>query len=277
MGAMMIRGMIWVAVLAAGLYTVSCLALYVFQRRLLYFPDPAHYTPQQAGLVGAEEISLATPDGERLIAWYKPAPAPSPVLLYFHGNGGGLYLRRDRIEALAGAGYGVLILGYRGYSGSTGRPTEKALVADGLLAYDYLTAQGIAPSRIVLYGESLGTGIATQVASQRQTSAVILEAPYVSVASEAKAHFGIFPIDWLLLDRFDSMAHIGRINVPLLIMHGSKDSVIPARSAHALFDAAKEPKEYAEFQHGGHNDLFNFGALEHVRQFLAKHLAGRWQ
>jgi fermentation-respiration switch protein FrsA (DUF1100 family) len=276
-GAMMIRGMIWVAVLAVGLYTVSCLTLYVFQRRLLYFPDPAHYTPQQAGLVGAEEISLATPDGERLVAWYKPAPAPSPVLLYFHGNGGGLYLRRDRIEALAGAGYGVLILGYRGYSGSTGRPTEKALVADGLLAYDYLTAQGVAPSRIVLYGESLGTGIATQVASQRQTSAVILEAPYSSVAAEAKAHFGIFPIDWLLLDRFDSMAHIGRINVPLLIMHGSKDSVIPARSAHALFDAAKEPKEYVEFRHGGHNDLFNFGALEHVRQFLAKHLAGRWQ
>jgi fermentation-respiration switch protein FrsA (DUF1100 family) len=170
------------------------------------------------------------------------APTPSPVLLYFHGNGGGLYLRRERIEALAGAGYGVFIVGYRGYSGSTGRPTEKALVADGLLAYDYLTAQGVAPSRIVLYGESLGTGIATQVASQRQTSAVILEAPYGSVASEAKAHFGIFPIDWLLLDRFDSMAHIGRINVPLLIMHGSKDSVIPARSSHALFDSAKEPK-----------------------------------
>ncbi len=130
-----------VAVLAMAFYTVSCLALYVFQRRLLYFPDPAHYTPQQAGLAGVEEIGLATPDGERLVAWYKPVPAPSPVLLYFHGNGGGLYLRRERIEALAGAGYGVFIVGYRGYSGSTGRPTEKALVADGLLAYDYLTAQ----------------------------------------------------------------------------------------------------------------------------------------
>ena len=273
----MIRGMIWVAVLAMAFYTVSCLALCVFQRRLLYFPDPAHYTPQQAGLAGVEEIGLATPDGERLVAWYKPAPAPSPVLLYFHGNGGGLYLRRERIEALAGAGYGVFILGYRGYSGSTGRPTEKALVADGLLAYDYLTAQGVAPSRIVLYGESLGTGIATQVASQRQTSAVILEAPYGSVAAEAKAHFGIFPIDWLLLDRFDSMAHIGRINAPLLILHGSQDSVIPASSSHALFDAAKEPKKYVEFERGGHNDLFSFGALEHVQQFLAKHLAGRWQ
>ena len=84
----MIRGMIWVVVLAMAFYTVSCLALYVFQRRLLYFPDPAHYTPQQDGLAGAEEIGLATPDGERLVAWYKPVPAPSPVLLYFHGNGG---------------------------------------------------------------------------------------------------------------------------------------------------------------------------------------------
>ena len=176
----MIRGMIWIAMLAVGVYTVACLGLYVFQRRLLYFPDPVRYTPQQAGLAGVEEISLATPDGERLVAWYKPAPAPAPVLLYFHGNGGGLYLRRERIEALAGAGYGVLIPAYRGYSGSTGRATEKALIADGLLAYDYLKAQRVVPDRIVLYGESLGTGIATQVASERQASAVSLEAPYSS-------------------------------------------------------------------------------------------------
>lgn len=268
----MIRGVISVAALAAGLYIAACLGLYLLQRRLLYFPDPTHYTPQQAGLAGVEEIGLATPDGERLIAWYKPAPAPAPVLLYFHGNGGGLYLRRERIEALAGAGYGVFMLGYRSYSGSTGRPAEKALVADGLLAYDYLKAQGAAPSRIVLYGELLGTGIATQVASQRQTSAVILEAPFGSVAAEAKAHFSIFPIDWLLLDRFDSAARIGRIDAPLLIMHGSQDGVIPARSSRALFEAAQEPKEYVEFQGGGHNDLFSFGALDHIRLFLAKHL-----
>ena len=95
-----------------------------------------------------EEISLATRDGERLVAWYKPAPAPGPVLLYFHGNGGGLYLlRRERIEALAGAGYGLLILALSRLLGSTGRATKKALVADGLLAYDYLKAQGVAPDR----------------------------------------------------------------------------------------------------------------------------------
>lgn len=272
---MIIKLVTWIAVLAAGLYAVSCLGLYVFQRHLLYFPDPAHYTPEQAGLTGVGEISLATPDGERLVAWHKPAPAPAPVLLYFHGNGGGLHIRRERIEAFAGAGYGVFIPGYRGYSGSTGSPSEKALIADGLLAYDYLKAQGVAPGRIVLYGESLGTGVAAQVAAQRQASAVILEAPYSSVAAEAKTHYGIFPVDWLLLDRFDSVTYIGRINAPLLIMHGSQDGVISPSSSHALFDAAEEPKEYVEFQRGGHNDLLNFGALEHIRQFLAKHLAGR--
>ena len=98
---MIVRGIIWIAVLAAGLYAVSCLGLYLFQRRLLYFPDPAHYTPDQAGLTGIQEIGLATPDGERLAAWYKPARPGGPVLLYFHGNGGGLYLRRERIEAFA--------------------------------------------------------------------------------------------------------------------------------------------------------------------------------
>ncbi len=272
---MIVRGIIWIAVLAAGLYAVSCLGLYLFQRRLLYFPDPAHYTPDQAGLTGIQEIGLATPDGERLAAWYKPARPGGPVLLYFHGNGGGLYLRRERIEAFAGAGYGVFIPGYRGYSGSTGSPSEKALIADGLLAYDYLNAHGVAPSQIVLYGELLGTGVAAQVASLRQVSAVVLEAPYSSIAAEAKAHYGIFPIDWLLLDRFDSAAHIGRINAPLLVMHGSRDGVISASSAHALFDAAKEPKEYVEFQGGGHNDLFGFGALELIQRFLAKHPTGK--
>ncbi len=227
----MIKAMIWIAALAAAIYAISALALYVFQRRLLYFPDPTHYTPQQAGLADVEEVSLATSDGERLVAWYKPAPAPAPVLLYFHGNGGGLFLRNQRIEAFAGAGYGVFILGYRGYSGSTGSPSEKAFIADGLLAYDYLKAQGVAPSRIVLYGESLGTGIAAQIASQRQTAAVILEAPFGSVAAEAKARFGLFPTNWFLLDRFDSMEHIGRINAPLLILHGSQDAVIPASSS----------------------------------------------
>lgn len=270
----MIRSTIWIAALAAALYALSGLALYVFQRRLLYFPDPTHYTPQQAGLAGVEEVGLATPDGEQLVAWYKPASGAAPTLLYFQGNGGGLYLRRQRIEALAGAEYGVFILGYRGYSGSTGSPSEKAFVADGLLAYDYLKAQGLAPDRIVLYGESLGTGVATQVASQRQTAAVILEAPFASVAAEAKARFGVFPTNWFLVDRFDSMAHIGRIAAPLLILHGSEDIVIPASSSRALFDSAKEPKEYVEFRGGGHNDLFGFGALERIQSFLAKHRVG---
>jgi uncharacterized protein len=272
---MIARGIIWIAVLAAGLYAASCLGLYLFQRRLLYFPDPVHYTPEQAGLAGTQEVSLATPDGARVVAWYKPARPGKPVLLYFHGNGGGLSLRRERIEAFAGAGYGVFIPGYRGYSGSTGSPSEKALIADGLLAYDYLTAHGVAPSQIVLYGESLGTGVAAQVASLRQVSAAVLEAPYSSIAALAKAHYGFFPIDLLLADRFDSAAHIGRINAPLLVMHGSRDGVIPASSAHALFDAAKEPKEYVEFRGGGHNDLFGFGALDLIQGFLAKHLTGR--
>ncbi len=275
MGSMILRGIIWIGALAAGLYTVSCLGIFFFQRHLLYFPDPVHYTPQQAGLTGVQEIGLATTDGERLIAWYEPARPGAPVFLYFHGNGGGLHLRRERIEALASAGYGVFILSYRGYSGSTGSPSEKALIADGLLAYDYLKAQGVEPGQIVLYGESLGTGVAAQVASQRQVRAVILEAPYSSIAAIAKTHYGFLPVDWLLLDRFDSAAHIGRIDAPLLIMHGSRDGAIPASSAHALFDAAKEPKEYVEFQGGGHNDLFDFGALEHIQRFLAKHPAGR--
>jgi hypothetical protein len=271
---MMIKLAIWIAALAAGLYAASCLGVYVFQRRLLYFPDPTHYTPKQAGVAGVEEIALATPDGERLVAWYKPAPGSAPVLLYFHGNGGGLAGRAGRIEALAGAGLGVFMLSYRGYSGSTGSPSEKALVADGLLAFDRLVALGVAPGRIVLYGESLGTGVAVQVAAQRRAHALILEAPYASIAGEAKAHYGFLPVDWLLADRFDSAAHIARVGAPLLVMHGARDVVIPAASSRALFEAGGEPKEYAEFSQGGHNDLYEFGALDRVMGFLGKYPVG---
>jgi fermentation-respiration switch protein FrsA (DUF1100 family) len=271
---MILKGLIWICGLTAALYAASCLGIYAFQRHLLYFPDPVHYTPQQAGLTGVEEVSLAAPDGVRLVAWYKPAAAGAPVLLYFHGNGGGLNIRRGRIEALSAAGYGVFLLSYPGYSGSTGSPSEKGIIAGALLAYDHLKDRGIKPGQIVLYGESLGTGVAVQTAAQRPAAAVILEAPYSSVAAEAKAHYGIFPVDWLLLDRFDSAAHIGRINAPLLVMRGSLDGVIPARSSHTLFEAAKEPKEYQEFRGGGHNDLFSFGALDRIRAFLDKHSAG---
>jgi fermentation-respiration switch protein FrsA (DUF1100 family) len=274
---MLIWALIWTAALLAGLYAASCLGLYVLQRRLIYFPDVTHYTPQQAGLAGVAEVRLTAPDGERLVAWHSPAASGAPTILYFHGNGGGLITRQDRIKALTGAGYGVFMLSYRGYAGSTGSPSEKAIVGDGVLAYDHLKSLGLDAARIVIYGESLGTGVASQVAAQRPAAAVILDAPFVSLVERAKSHYGFFPVDWLLTDRFNSIAFIGRINAPLLVLHGSEDEVIPASSSRALFEAAREPKEYVEFQGGGHSDLFGHGALERIRPFLAKYSSGSSQ
>lgn len=167
------------------------------------------------------------------------------------------------------------MLSYRGYAGSTGSPSEKAIVGDGVLAYDHLKSLGLSAGRIVIYGELLGTGVASQVAAQRPAAAVILDAPFSSLAERAKSGYAFFPVDWLLTDRFNSTAHIGRINAPLLVLHGSEDGVIPVSSSRALFEAAKEPKEYVEFAGGGHSDLFGHGAMERIRPFLARHLEGK--
>src|SRR5687767_5280404 len=150
--------------------------MYFAQRSLMYFPDTRRTPPADASFAAAHEVVLDTPDGEKVIAWHLPPRGDNPVVLYFHGNGGSLSYRVDRFRALTGDGTGLVALSYRGYGGSTGSPTEPGLIADARAAYDFAVARYPA-ERIVLFGESLGTGVAITLAAERKINRLILQAP----------------------------------------------------------------------------------------------------
>ena len=253
------------------LYVAACIVGYWGQRALIYYPDRRRIAPASIGLKGVEERILQTADGERLIAWYGKARPGQPTLLYFHGNGGGLVDRAPRIERFMQAGYGVYMMAYRGYSGSSGRPTEAANVADAKLAYDTLVAEGVPPQRIILYGESLGTGVATQVAAARPAAGLILDAPYTSIADVGAASYPFLPVRLVLVDRYDTQRYIRDVHMPLLILNGEKDRVIPFTMGRTLYRIAHEPKRLVTFPNGGHSDLYINGntALEVVRSWIA--------
>lgn len=256
-------------------YVAVVLAAWLGQRRLMYLPDAKRVPPAQAGLAQAREREIATPDGERLVAWQIDAKPGQPTILYFHGNAGNLTDRAARAARYAAAGFGIFILSYRGYSGSTGRPSESANVADARLAYDLLVGEGVSPSMIVVYGESLGSGVAVQLAAARKVAAVILDAPYTSMIEMALLRYPFLPARQLLLDRYESKSHIKEIAAPVLVLHGERDTVIPVTMGHALHAAANEPKHIVIFPHGRHTDLDDHGAVTAVRTWLIDHGIGR--
>jgi fermentation-respiration switch protein FrsA (DUF1100 family) len=264
-----------VALLAVvALYAAGITSLWAFQRDFMYFPDglprvpPSHYEM----LGGVHEVSFMTADGLELVAWHAPAPPNRPTVVMFHGNGGSLRGERYRLKHFKDAGIGVLLLAYRGYSGNSGVPNEEGLYADARAALDWLEKNGVASTSIVLYGISLGTGVATKMAAEREFAAVVLESPYTSTVDVAAWRFPIVPVTWLMEDRFESLARIAAITEPLLIMHGDSDSVIPQHFGRQLFEAANQPKE-GFWPHGlGHGDLFDNGGFDTALKFIERTL-----
>jgi hypothetical protein len=255
---------------ALAAYGVVVGGLYVFQRQLLYFPDTRRPELDDLATLGVREITLGTSDGLSLLAWYLPAKDGRPVIAYFHGNGGHLGYRRERLWSFAEHGLGVLMAEYRGYAGNPGVPTETGLLADGAAALDFLTREGVAPDRLVLYGESLGSGVAVALAARHKVGALILEAPFTSVAEVAQYHYSFIPAAALVRDRFDSLTRIGAIKAPILVLHGERDRIVPVRFGRALFDAARQPKELWLAREAGHEDLVRCGAFEAVLDFLRR-------
>lgn len=249
-------------------YAVLAVSFYIFQWRLVYRPARDRVDPKDIGLDFVEEQELLTPDGQTLIGWYAPAKPGMPTILYFHGTNGGLIHRKDRIMRFNRAGYGVYMVSYRRYSGSTGKPSQAWLTADGLFAYDTLRELGVSADDIVVYGESIGTGIATPVAVGRDVAAVILEAPFTSTVDIAKKRYPFLPIRRYMLERFESVNIIHRIAAPLLVFHGENDKVIPLSSGQELFDAAIEPKRMKVIPNAGHARLLRSGAWSEIQDFL---------
>lgn len=265
--------LIWTALFLAGGYATVVLGLFLGQRLLIYQPDRTAPDLAAAGLGGLAAVTLATADGLRLNAWYL-APAPGrPVLAYFHGNGGNIGDRARRLRRFAAAGLGVLMPDYRGYGGNPGRPSEDGLYQDARAALDFLSARAIPAGRVVLWGESLGSGVAVRMAAERAVAAVVLEAPYTSLADLARRSYPWIPTGLLLADRFPSRERIGRVTAPLLVLHGERDAIIPVAQGRALLAAAAGPREGWFSPEAGHNDLEAHGGVEVALAFIARVVA----
>ena len=263
-----LRALKWLAIAVALIYVGIAAVLYAKQRSLMYFPDTVRTTPAAAGLPEAAEVPLTAADGVRVTAWFAPPQSGKPVIVYFHGNGGSLRYGVARFRQLIGAGIGLVALEYRGYGGNEGSPSERGLIADGEAAYAYAAAH-YPVSQIVLWGQSLGSGVAVAVAAEKPVGRVILEAPFTSTAAIASTRYWYIPVSLLMKDQFHSDRRIQKVTAPLLVLHGVKDQVVPYAMGERLFELANKPKHIVRFLDAGHDNLDANGALNAVARFLA--------
>lgn len=249
-------------------YVMIMAAMFVFQRKLLYPANRHILSLAQYNVPNAEEVKLHTPDGLTLQSWYFAPQGNIPTILYLHGNAGHLGDRTLKLTSYNASGFGVFALSYRGYGASEGSPDEQGIYTDARTALDYLTKEkGLMPEQIVLYGESLGSGVAIQMATEHDVAAVVLEAPYTSIERRASELYPWLPVPWLIKDKFYSIRKIDSINAPLLIFHNDGDQVVPQRHGRALFEKAKEPKKAYWLPGSGHVDFEWDELAAHMKLF----------
>lgn len=262
-------------ILVIALVVVGALiALYLgarnYARSILYQPSHEIVAPTLAEI---DVVRLNTPDGENLVAWHVPPQPGQPVFLYFDGNGGRPDMWEEtRWREIVARGAGFLAVYYRGYSGSTGTPSEQGLIIDARAGYDWLINHGYAPEQIVIHGFSLGSAVAVQLAAEKPARALILEAPMTGIDDVARSHApGGFT--GFMRDTFKSREFLPRVHYPVLIAHGDADSVIPFAMGQAMFALANEPKLFVRIEGGDHADLPRRGLYAHIWRFLDSHPA----
>ena len=265
----------------ASLLLITCFAwlliaalLYLYQHRLIFHPDSELVaSPADIGLE-YEDLTLVTEDGIKLHAWFVPALETSPVLLFFHGNAGNISHRLESIALFNELNLSVLIIDYRGYGKSEGEPGEFGSYTDAKAAWDYLQQEkNIAAEEIIIFGRSLGGGIASWLASHHSPAAVIIESSFTSIVDMAAAMYPFMPVRWLCRIKYPNTEHMEDITAPILIIHSEHDELIPFHHGEKLFAVAREPKTFVQIG-GGHNDGFLLSRTQYVKEirgFLLQH------
>jgi len=242
------------ALVAVGLV----LFLWLGQRRLLYLPVARVLPPDAVGLRAVRPLTISTADGIHLGAWYVPPAGDAPpaaTVIVFNGNAGNRSYRAPLAGRLADAGYATVLFDYRGYGGNPGSPTESGLLEDArALLRSVSRMEAVDSGRVVYLGESLGSGVAVRLALESPPAGLVLRSPFTSVTDVAAHHYWFLPVRRLLWDRFDSLARIGDLRCPLLVVAGDGDSVVPIAFSRRLFDAAPEPKAFVTVAGANHND-----------------------
>lgn len=248
------------ALVLALAYGSIVLLVYVFQSRLLYFPQVArevNLTPARIGLAFEDVWLKSAPDVD-IHGWYVPHPRARGTVLFFHGNAGSIALRLDWLRMFHDLDYAVFIVDYRGYGRSRGEPSEQGTYADATAAWAHLAqARRIAPADIVIVGESLGGAVAAELASRTRPRAVILQSTFTSIPELAGEIYPFLPVRWISRHDYDTRSRMARIDAPVLIAHSPQDELIPYRHGRELFEQAREPRHFVELS-GGHNEGFLF-------------------
>lgn len=248
--------LLFLILLTAG-YAILSVLLYLYQGRLVYFPDPVvRGTPADAGLE-YQERWITTADGERINAWWLPAArGEAPTLLFLHGNAGNISQRLDSLRIFNSLGLNSLIIDYRGFGRSSGKPSEQGTYLDAQAAYDFLLRDlGISSQRLIIFGRSLGGGIASWLASRNDCAGIIIESSFLSVPELGQEVYPWLPVRWLARIRYDSAARMPELNCPLLVVHSRDDQLIPFRHGQGLYTLANEPKYFLEIS-GNHGNGF---------------------
>jgi fermentation-respiration switch protein FrsA (DUF1100 family) len=267
----------WRAAVRAVLRILVLLAvagglLLVFEKHLIYFPTRAHeVTPAGLGLA-SEEVELRAEDGVRLHGWFLPVKGSRLTVLVCHGNGGNVSHRLDRVLLMQSRlNVDALLFDYRGYGKSEGSPDEQGTYRDARAAYRWLVAHGHGPERVVLFGESLGSAVALQLALEVEARALVLESPFASVPEMARAVYPFLPLWPFVRTRYDNVAKVARLRMPLLVLHGERDEVVPFAQGRRVFDKAPEPKRFFAIPGASHNDTYLVGGEPYwraLREFL---------
>jgi len=223
------------------IYFVITVVVYFFQRKLLYHP----FSPQITGkglIHNFETINFKTSDNFELKGWFHLKNSNKKTILFLHGNAGNLDNRIDKLNFLGNMDINFLIIAWRGYSGNPGKPSETGLYKDALGGIEWLNKKGISNDRIILYGESLGTAITTEIAQNENFAGIILEAPFTSMVDMGQKIYPIFPVKFLLKDKYESKNKIKNIKSPILVLHGRKDKIVPFYMGEKIFEIANNPK-----------------------------------
>jgi hypothetical protein len=249
-------------------YIIIVLFTYLYQRKLLYHPSENNYTGDEIQF-DYKEVFIEVDKDLKLKSWFLEKDLKkNKTILYFHGNAGDLTNRVHKLNELNKLDVNILIISWRGFSGNQGKPTEKNLYNDARKSVEWLNETGVTNKNIILYGESLGTGVATELGQNNSFSGIVLESPFTSIADAAKIYYPYLPVNLLLKDRYDTIKKIKNIKIPVLIMHGKKDNIVPFFMGEKLYQMANEPKYKYFSEEDDHMMEFNDDLLNAVKVIL---------
>ena len=257
-----------ISVVFVIIYSLVLTLTYIFQRNLLYHPTENNYSGDQI-LVDIEKVKIKTSDNIELISWYHNKDFNKyKTILYFHGNAGSLENRIHKINHFKDINVNFLIFAWRGFSGNKGKPTEKGLYEDAKSAVQWLKLKGINEENIILYGESLGTGVAIEIAQNKNFSGVILESPFTSMIDTGKDKYPFLPVRFLLKDKYENNRKIKNIKSPILVMHGKIDKIVPFYMGKKIYELANEPKYFYFSDYDDHMMNYDEKLMKVLKKFI---------